>query len=80
MIKINRHPGAVLREDFHEKTGRTAAELARAIGMSPHSVRNTLNELQGISKNMAERLAKEFGTTVDFWVDMQNNYKVFTRK
>jgi addiction module HigA family antidote len=65
------HPGAILREDILPQLDMSQAEIARALGVTPQTVGEIMRERRGISPDMANRLAKAFNTTPEFWVRLQ---------
>jgi addiction module HigA family antidote len=67
------HPGEMLREDFLPEYGLTVATLAEAAGVSRQSVNELLRERRAVSPEMALRLGKLFGTSPDFWLNLQRN-------
>lgn len=70
------HPGEVLREDFQNEMGFSAAALARALGVSTPTVNNILLERGGVSADMALRLAVCLNTTPEFWLNLQTAYEL----
>ena len=61
----------MLREDFLPDYGLTASSLAKAIGVSRQSMNEILRERQGVSPEMALRLARLFGNSPEFWLNAQ---------
>jgi addiction module HigA family antidote len=70
------HPGEVLREEFMEPLGVTAYALAKACQIERPRLERIVRELQGISADTALRLAKYFGTTPEFWMNLQSRYEL----
>ncbi|MFJ2456737.1 HigA family addiction module antitoxin [Pseudomonas protegens] len=70
------HPGEVLREEFQNEMGFSAAALARALGVSTPTVNNILLERGGVSADMALRLAVCLDTTPEFWLNLQTSYEL----
>ena len=64
------HPGAILREDFLPEYGMTAAQLAEALGCAESDVEDLLQERCSVTPDMVQRLAKVFGTTPEFWLNL----------
>ncbi|MDR0876696.1 MAG: HigA family addiction module antidote protein [Treponema sp.] len=70
---VSQHPGVVFNA-FLEEYNLTPSKAARDIKLSQPSVRMlTLQQLR-VSAPVALRLAKYFGTTVEFWINLQNGY------
>lgn len=72
------HPGEVLKEEFMVPLGISANALARAIHVPPNRIAAIVNGTRGVSANTALRLAKVFGTTPNFWLNLQNAYDLDT--
>lgn len=70
------HPGEVLMEDFIEGFGITQNRLAVAIGVPPRRINEIVHGKRGITADTALRLAKYFGTTAQFWVNLQSHYEL----
>ena len=70
------HPGEVLREEFMEPMGLTAYALAKAIHIERPRLERITREENGISADTALRLAKYFGTTPEFWMNLQARYEL----
>lgn len=66
------HPGAHLREDFLPDYGMTASDVAKAIGISnSDEINDLLSEVASITASTALRLGKLFGTSAEFWMNLQ---------
>jgi len=68
------HPGAVLREYMDDLT---ITELAAHIHVSRATLQRIVSGTAGISVDMAYRLAAAFGTTPEFWANMQLQYDLY---
>lgn len=64
-------PGEVLREDFLEPLGLTQAKVAEAIGVDRTSLNELLNGRRNVTTEMALRLAHAFGTSAQYWINLQ---------
>src|SRR5947207_7593918 len=72
------HPGEHLREDFLPDYGLTAGSLAKAMGLRDRTrIERLVREAQQVSPDTALRLAKVFGTTADFWMNMQAQHDLY---
>ena len=69
------HPGEHLAEELRE-LGVTAAELARQIDVPVNRVTSIINGQRGITADTALRLAHWFGTTPQFWMNLQQLYEL----
>ena len=68
------HPGRIVRHDCLEALGLSVTEGAKALGVTRQALNNIVNGKSGISPEMAIRLAKAFGSTVETWLRMQLAY------
>ncbi len=74
MIIVSRqpiHPGEFLREDYMPEMGLSVADLAKRLGVSRQTVNEIVREKRGLSPEMCLRLGRLFGTTPQFWFNMQ---------
>jgi addiction module HigA family antidote len=69
------HPGEHLAEELKER-GMSAAELARQLDVPTNRVTQILNRQRGITGDTALRLAHFFGTTAEFWLNLQSLYEI----
>ena len=67
------HPGEHLAEEL-EELHMSAAELARKIGVPTNRVTGILNGQRAITGDTALRLAHFFGTSAEFWLNLQSLY------
>jgi addiction module HigA family antidote len=70
------HPGEVLREEFLEPLNLSAYQLAKRLRVPPPRVNDIVLERRGISADTAVRLARFFGTSEQFWLNLQANYEI----
>ena len=70
------HPGEVLREEFMKPMGIKAYSLARDLQIERPRLERIVREEQGISADTALRLGKFFGTTPEFWMNLQTRYEL----
>ncbi|MFZ9015927.1 MAG: HigA family addiction module antitoxin, partial [Ilumatobacteraceae bacterium] len=68
------HPGEVLLEDFLEPLGVTQHRLAVSVGVPPRRINEIVHGKRGISADTALRLARYFGTSDRFWINLQSRY------
>ena|ERR1700722_4847240 len=69
------HPGEHLAEELRE-LGMSAAELARQLKVPTNRVTEILNGRRTITGDTALRLAHFFGTTAEFWLNLQSLYEI----
>ena len=70
-------PGEMLRKEFLEPMGLTQQQLADGIGVSYQRINELINGKRGITTSTALRLAKYFGTSPDFWLNMQRANELY---
>jgi len=70
------HPGEVLREEFLKPLGITPYELAKRLHVPSPRINDIVLERRGISADTALRLSRFFGTTEQFWLNLQGAYEV----
>ena len=68
------HTGATLREDFLKPLGLTANRLAIELQVPVTRVNDIVRGKRAITADTALRLARYFGTTSQFWMNLQTNY------
>ena len=68
------HPGEILREEFMVPLHLNANKLALALHVPAPSIYEIVKEERGISAEMALRLGYVFGTTPDFWLNVQSEF------
>ncbi|MGH3803744.1 MAG: HigA family addiction module antitoxin [Pseudonocardiaceae bacterium] len=68
------HPGEILREDFLEPFGITQNRLATLIGVPPRRINEIVLGKRSITADTALRLAKVFGNSAQFWLNLQDHY------
>jgi addiction module HigA family antidote len=69
------HPGEHLSEEL-EAMNMSAAELSRQIGVPTNRVTQILNGRRSITGDTALRLAHFFGTSAQFWLNLQSLYEI----
>ena len=72
----NIHPGEVVLEEFLTPMGISQKALVRAIGVPPQRLNEIVLGKRAITADTALRLAKFFGTTVGFWINLQTRYDI----
>ncbi|HEX5600526.1 MAG TPA: HigA family addiction module antitoxin [Hyphomicrobiaceae bacterium] len=70
------HPGEILMEDYIEGFEITQNKLAVSIGVSPRRINEIVHGKRGITADTAIRLARYFGTSEEFWMNLQTNYEL----
>lgn len=72
------HPGEILREEFLAPLDMSANRLARAIDVPANRITELVAERRNVTADTALRLAQAFGTTAEFWMNLQNAYDLRT--
>lgn len=68
------HPGEVLREEFMEPHGVSAGAVAKACRVPRTRIERVAREELGVSPDTAVRLGLYFGTSAEFWLNLQAQY------
>ena len=71
MARIRTHPGEVLREEFLVPLAMSAHQLADALGVPANRISDIVRERRAVTADTALRLAKHFGSTPQFWLNLQ---------
>ena len=74
------HPGEFLREDYMAPLGLSANALALALRVPVTRISEIVNERRGITAETALRLGRYFGTSAEFWMNMQKAYELALAK
>ena len=75
MARTPIHPGEHLAEELKELR-MSAAELARQIDVPVNRITAILNSERGVTADTALRLGHWFGTTAEFWLNLQTLYEL----
>src|SRR5829696_9158969 len=70
------HPGEILAEEYLTPLGVTQHRLAVAIGVPPRRINEIVHGKRRISADTALRLARVFGTSERFWINLQSRYDI----
>jgi antitoxin HigA-1 len=70
------HPGEILREEFLKPMGISAYELSKRLHVPVPRVNDIVLERRGISADTAVRLSRFFGTTEQFWMNLQSMFEL----
>lgn len=74
------HPGEVLNEEFLMPLGISQYRLAKGISVPPRRINEIVHGTRSISADTALRLARYFGTTERFWLNLQSRYDLEVEK
>lgn len=68
------HPGEQLREEFMKPLGLSAYRLAKDLGVPISRIQALAAERRAVTGDTALRLARYFGTSPQFWLNLQRDY------
>ena len=68
------HPGKVLKEEYLQPLGLSVYELANALKVPRSRANDIVLGRRAVTANTALRLGRYFGTTPEFWMQLQTNY------
>ena len=71
------HPGEMLREEFLIPMNLTQKELADSIQVPYQRIKEIVSGKRGVTPSTALRLAKYFGMSADFWLNLQINFDLY---
>lgn len=71
------HPGEMLREEFLSPMEIDPRQLAESIHVSPQSISEIVSNQRSITPSIALRLAKYFGMSADFWMNLQLRWDLY---
>ena len=74
------HPGEVLLEDFLEANGISQYRLAKDISVPARRINEIVHGSRGITADTALRLARYFGNTERFWLNLQARFDLETQR
>lgn len=75
--RVPTHPGEMLLEEFLNPMGISQKDLADNIQVPYQRVNEIINGRRGITPSTALRLAKFFGMSADFWVNLQLRWDLY---
>ena len=70
------HPGEILVEEFLKPLGISQYRLAKDIRVPPRRINEIVHGMRSITADIALRLAKYFGTSPAFWMNLQGRYEL----
>lgn len=68
------HPGEILREEFLAPLEMSANALSLALHVPAPRINDIVRERRAVSPDTALRLARYFGTTAQFWLNLQSTF------
>lgn len=74
------HPGEILQEEFLHPFGVSQYRLAKDVGVPARRINEVVRGLRAVSADTALRLARYFGTSDRFWLNLQARYDLEIEK
>ena len=74
------HPGEVLLEEFLRPHGISQYRLAKDISVHPRRINEIVHGKRAVTADTALRLARHFGTSERFWLNLQTGYDLDVEK
>jgi antitoxin HigA-1 len=74
MKRITTHPGAVLREEFLKPLGLSVNAVAIALRVPANRIGAIVKGARAVSADTAIRLGRYFGTSPEFWLNLQTQH------
>lgn len=71
------HPGEILLTEFLIPMKLTQVELAERLGIPIQRINTIIRGKRGVSAESALLLSQEFGTTPEFWMNLQNAWDLY---
>ncbi len=71
------HPGEVLKEDCMKPLGLSVKETAEGLGISSAQLSAIIEGREGVSPDLAVRLAKAFDMTTNIWLKLQTHHDLW---
>lgn len=76
-IRPSTHPGVILKEEFVQPLHLTQSQLANSLKVGIKTLSELYNEKRAITPLMALKLSEYFGTTPQFWMNLQSAYDLY---
>lgn len=74
------HAGEILFEEFMQPFNLSQNALAKALHVTPRRINEIVNKKRAITADTALRLAKFFGNSAEFWMNLQNRFDLETAR
>ena len=72
----NIHPGEILKEEFLDPMNISLSDLSQQINVSETILGNIVKGKKSVNADIAIRFSRFFGTTPEFWLNLQNQYDI----
>jgi addiction module HigA family antidote len=74
------HPGEILQEEFLSPMGISQYRLAKDTSVPPRRINEIVRGQRSVSADTALRLARYFGTSEQFWINLQTRFDLEAEK
>jgi addiction module HigA family antidote len=74
MPRKRTHPGEYLLEEYLKPLNLSARQLADALDIPHNRISDIVRERRGVTADTALRMGRYFGTTAQFWINLQTAY------
>lgn len=74
------HAGEILLEEFMQPFELSQNALAKALHVAPRRINEIVNKKRAVTADTALRLAKFFGNSAEFWMNLQNRFDLETAR
>ncbi len=71
------HVGKIIKEEYLKPLNITITEAALKLGVTRKTLSELINGKTGVSVKMAIKLSRAFNTSVQMWLNMQNEYDLY---
>jgi addiction module HigA family antidote len=71
------HPGGIIKRQYLETLNLSVSEVAAVLKVSRKTLSKIVNERGAVTPDMALRLSKEFNTTPELWLNLQQTYDLW---
>ena len=75
-MRVRTHPGEILLEEFLKPMDITPHALAIALGVPATRIADIVHQRRAVTADTAARLSRYFGTTSEFWLNLQSAYDI----
>ena len=76
----NIHPGEILLEDSMKPLSLSQYRVAKGIGVPPRRINEIVHGKRAVSADTALRLSRYFGTSAEFWLNLQTRHDLEREK
>ncbi len=70
------HPGEILLEEFMKPLNISQNALAKSLKVTPRRINEIVNKKRAVTADTAMRLARFFGNSAEFWMNLQYKYEL----